>query len=134
MVNIGTLFAFVLVSVGRHRAAADPPRPAARVPRAVVPVLPIAAILACRVADAQPDRTDLDPVSALDGDRRGGTSLTAGGIRSWPTGTSPRFDRALPGGVTTLIDNPRTRAVTPRTHSSLQNIGKCLDRRHVAAL
>ena len=69
LVNIGTLFAFVLVAVGRDRAAAHPARPQAGVP------LPGCAVRADPVRDrlgvphAEPARRDLDPVPHLDGGR-----------------------------------------------------------------
>ena len=70
MVNIGTLFAFVLVAVGTWVLRSQAAEPAAQLHgegaagrrdarRDLVPV-----------ADAQPDRRDLDPVHRLDGDRR----------------------------------------------------------------
>ena len=40
LVSIGTLMAFVIVSIGDHRAAAHAARSAAAVPDAVVPLLP----------------------------------------------------------------------------------------------
>ena len=69
MVNVGTLFAFVLVSAGvvvLRRSRPDLKR-GFRVPW--VPVVPIASIVACAVADAQPDGADLDPLPDLDGAR-----------------------------------------------------------------
>ena len=69
MVNVGTLFAFVLVSAGvivLRRTRPDLPR-GFRAP--LVPLLPIVSIIAC-VCDAEPDRPHLDPLRRLDADRR----------------------------------------------------------------
>ena len=72
MVNIGTLFAFVLVSAGvivLRRTRPDLER-GFRAPW--VPAAADRVDRGLRVADAQPDRADLDPVPDLDGDRRAG--------------------------------------------------------------
>ena len=71
MVNIGTLFAFVLVSAGvivLRRTRPDLKR-GFRAPW--VPVLPIAAIVACVWLMLNLTGADLDPVPHLDGHRRG---------------------------------------------------------------
>jgi APA family basic amino acid/polyamine antiporter len=71
MVNIGTLFAFVLVSAGvivLRRTRPDLER-GFRAPG--VPLLPVAAIVACGWLMLNLTRADLDPVPDLDGDRRG---------------------------------------------------------------
>ena len=71
LVSIGTLFAFVLVSVGRGDPAPQAPRPPAVLPdpgdlRRLEPVG-----AAVRLPDAQPDRRHLGAVRRLDGDRAG---------------------------------------------------------------
>ncbi len=71
MVNIGTLFAFVLVSAGRDRAAPHPPGPRARLPGAGGAVAADRRDRRVPVADVEPHRADLDPLPDLDGDRRG---------------------------------------------------------------
>ena len=70
LVNIGTLFAFVVVAIGvviLRRTRPDLPR-AFRTP--LVPWVPARRGGRLAVADAQPARRDLDPVRRLDGDRR----------------------------------------------------------------
>ena len=62
MVNIGTLFAFVLVSARRDRAAPLASGTAARLPRAVGPAAPDRRDPGLPLADAQPDGADLDPL------------------------------------------------------------------------
>ncbi len=44
LVNIGTLFAFVIVALSVIIPAPDPPRPAARLPHPLVPLLPIVSV------------------------------------------------------------------------------------------
>ena len=91
MVNIGTLFAFVLVSAGvivLRRTRPDLQR-GFRVPW--VPLLPIAAILACVWLMLNLTGADLDAVRDLDGDRcRRLLGCTAAAIRCSPSGRPPR--------------------------------------------
>ena len=70
LVNIGTLFAFVLVSIGvwiLRRTRPDLER-SFRVP--LVPLLPILSALACLYLMLNLPGRDLDPVRRLDGRRR----------------------------------------------------------------
>ena len=69
LVNIGTLFAFILVSIAVRRAAAYPTRPAARVPDPGRPAGGRAGGAAVPLPDAQPDRRDVGAVPDLDGAR-----------------------------------------------------------------
>ena len=69
LVNIGTLFAFLLVAIGvilLRRADPERPRPF-RTP--LVPVLPIVVGRALDLADGDAQRRDLDPLRGLDGAR-----------------------------------------------------------------
>ncbi len=121
MVNIGTLFAFVLVSAGvivLRRTRPDLAR-GFRVPW--VPVLPIAAILACLWLMLNLTGLTWIRFLHLDGDRRGGLLRSmAGGTRCWPTGTPPRCRPPCRGGATTRLDNLRdTRQSTPRSSQLL---------------
>ena len=71
LVNIGTLFAFVLVAIGvivLRRTRPDLKR-AFRCPG--VPVVPVLAVLTVVLPDAEPPRRDLDQVLRLDGARPG---------------------------------------------------------------
>ena len=71
MVNVGTLFAFILVSAGvmvLRRTRPDLPR-SFRVP--ALPVIGVLAIAGVPVADAEPDHPDVAAVLRVDGDRRG---------------------------------------------------------------
>ena len=103
MVNVGTLFAFVLVSAGviiLRRSRPDLHR-AFR-----VPFVPLAADRRDRrlpVADAEPDGADLDSLPGLDGHRhRRSTCSMAAGTRRWRSGR-PRLRRDLlrPAQLTT---------------------------------
>ena len=71
LVNIGTLFAFVVVALGVSSCAAAAPRPAAGLPHpaGAVRADPLGARVA--VADAEPAGGDLAAVRRLDGARRG---------------------------------------------------------------
>ena len=71
MVNIGTLFAFVLVSAGVIVLRRTRPDLHARIPGAVCAIAADRGDHCVRVADAQPHRADLDPIPHLDGHRRG---------------------------------------------------------------
>ena len=99
MVNIGTLFAFVLVSAGvivLRRTRPDLQR-GFRAPW--VPLLPIAAIVACVWLMLNLTGADLDPVPDLDGHRgRRSTGCTAAAIRCWPSGRPPLI-KSIPTGV-----------------------------------
>ena len=71
LVNIGTLFAFVLVAVGvlvLRRTRPDLKR-AFRCPG--VPVVPVLPMLTSCLPDAEPSQRDMDPVLRLDGHRLG---------------------------------------------------------------
>ena len=67
MVNVGTLFAFVLVSAGVIVLRRTRPGPGARVPGPVGAAAADRVDLRVRVADAQPHRADLGPVRRLAG-------------------------------------------------------------------
>ena len=87
MVNIGTLFAFVLVSAGVIVLRRTRARPATRLPGAGGAAAADRGDRGVRVADAQPHRADLDPVRDLDGHRCGHLlRCMAVGTRFWPAG------------------------------------------------
>ena len=67
MVNVGTLFAFVLVSAGVIVLRRTQARPGPRLPGAVGAAAADRGDRGLPVADAEPDRTDLDPLRDLDG-------------------------------------------------------------------
>ena len=69
MVNIGTLFAFVLVSAGVILLAPLAARSEAGLPGAVGAVAADRRDPGLRMADVEPDGADLDPLLDLDGDR-----------------------------------------------------------------
>ena len=69
MVNVGTLFAFVLVSAGVIILRRTRPDLHRGVPGAVGAALPIAAIVACLWLMLNLTGADLDPLRRLDGDR-----------------------------------------------------------------
>ncbi len=69
MVNIGTLFAFVLVSSGGSRASSDAAGPTPRVQGATGPADPDPGCPRVSLVDVQPVGGDLDEVRGLDGPR-----------------------------------------------------------------
>ena len=68
MVNIGTLLAFVIVSLSVMDAALYQSQPA-RLSYAWVPLIPILGVLAKRIYDAEPGHVELDPAGRMACDR-----------------------------------------------------------------